>query len=59
MLSVTYKPFKLSVTYAECHNKPFKLSVIMLNFVMLSMVTIKSGILGVVMLSTVMLIWWI
>ncbi len=35
MLSV----FMLSVISAECHNKPFMLSVIMLNVVMLSVVT--------------------
>jgi len=40
MLGLAYKPFMQSVTYAQCHNKPFMLSVVMLIVIILSGMTL-------------------
>jgi hypothetical protein len=39
----------LSVTYAECHKKPFMLSAIMLNIIMLSVIMLNVVMFGVIM----------
>ncbi len=48
-----WRTYMLGVIYAECHNKPFVLSVILLNVISLSVIMLSVVSLSVIILSAV------